>query len=37
VKSPKTLTNAQVRDIVLDPRKGNLGSVGVALVNAAKR
>lgn len=34
---PKPLNNIQVATQVLDPRKTNLGNVGVALLAAAKR
>lgn len=30
------MTYAQIVNKLLDPRNGNLGNVGVALVNAAK-
>jgi hypothetical protein len=30
------MTKRQIESIVMDPRKGNLGNVGVALVAAVK-
>lgn len=31
------MTYKQLLELILDPRKGNLGNVGVALVKAARK